>query len=89
MAGFFYVIGNDEHSQKYQNFYAEVMDHFDTLNHTKANYVNYFDIKSIVLVVSMEPSSVGAILSATNSHLLGYGTELIGSDISILVPPPI
>ena len=85
---FLYVLTNSKHAGKYQHLAVKVSDMLKA-NRTD-NSVDLYDSRCLIVVMSLEKSTLGTIIWAKNTELLGYSPgDIVGTDHNIVIPVPL
>lgn len=88
-SGFLDAIMNSRKAKHYQNK-SHQFSKVDLAIMSSDSEVNFFDLKTTMMIVSLSASNMGQILWVTNSSGLGYADhELELSDFRMLIPEPL
>lgn len=87
-SSFLFSLSNSRQAGKYRSLERRVADSLKA-NKTE-NSVDLYDSNCMIIVMSLEPESIGTVIWAQNANLLGYQqSEVVGSDHCLVVPHPL
>ena len=88
-SNFLSILTNSRRAAKYEQLAFRVTEQLKT--NKAENCVDLYDPECMIVVMSIEPSTLGSIIWAKNSRVLGYlsPADVMGIDHNIIIPLPL
>ena len=87
-SGFLSNLSNSSQAGKYRSLNKRVGDSLSA--NKMENSVDLYDSNCMIIVMSLEPETIGTIIWAQNAKLLGFeDIEMVGGDHCLIVPQPL